>query len=226
MADQVCNPWRKLPESEPYVLPDDAAALAKFNATVPARFEVHTELLPEPFIGRPDAPVVLLNLNPGYSPNDWKNHTDPAFATKARGNLLHKRTDYPFYLFDPSESRSLGFKWWQRKLRALVDDCGRKAVAQSVLCVEYFPYHSQHYAGPRLAVPSQQYSFDLVRSAIRREAMIVIMRSEALWHRAVPELQSYGQAFTVHSVQNPSISPKNCPGYQKVVEAIRPCSRS
>ena len=62
------NPWCFLPEAQPFVLQADAAAVATCNlknAGTPR--ELHTELPPEPFSGRLDAPIVLLNLNPGYT---------------------------------------------------------------------------------------------------------------------------------------------------------------
>ena len=65
------NPWCFLPEAQPFVLQADAAAVATCNlknAGTPR--ELHTELPPEPFSGRLDAPVVLLDFHPDYSEND------------------------------------------------------------------------------------------------------------------------------------------------------------
>ncbi|MCG3181442.1 MAG: hypothetical protein BIFFINMI_03838 [Phycisphaerae bacterium] len=222
MVLQAENPWRRLPRKAPYLLPEDKALILKFNESAREGVEFHYDLLPEPFLGRPDAPVVLLNKNPGYSPNDLATHTDPAFATKARGNLLHKGAAFPFYLLDPAEVRALGYKWWTGKLKSLVKTLGPRSVAQSVLCVEYFPYHSRRFGNRGPAVPSQKYSFDLVRSATSRNALIVVMRGKKLWFEAVPELRDYRRLYHVRNPQNPSISLANCPdGYEAVVMAIR-----
>jgi hypothetical protein len=40
-------------------------------------------------------------------------------------------------------------------------------------------------------VPSQEYSFSLVRQAIEKGKPIVIMRSREIWFRYVPELRNY-----------------------------------
>jgi|GEM_PF-658167 len=217
------NPWRRLPRRAPFLLPEDKDIVCEFNESANDDFKVHPELLPEPFLGCPEAPVVLLNLNPGYSPNDLANHTDPAFATGARNNLLHKPASFPFYLLDPDNHCALGYEWWNNKLKSLIKSLGRELVAQSVLCVEYFPYHSRHFGHAGLALPSQQYSFDLVRSAISRHAVIVVMRGKRHWFKAIPELQSYSRSRIYHlrNPRRPTISPKNCPkGYESVVRAI------
>jgi hypothetical protein len=54
----------------------------------------------------------------------------------------------------------------------LVAEVGEECVADSILCVEYFPYHSQSFNHSRLRLPSQEYSFQLVREAIRRRVII------------------------------------------------------
>ena len=58
------NPWRHLPDIPPFVLDSDRRAIEEFNASASADTHVHLDLLPEPFLGNKDAPVVLLNLNP------------------------------------------------------------------------------------------------------------------------------------------------------------------
>ena len=58
---------------------------------------------------------------------------------------------------------------------------------------------------------SQQYSFNLVRQAVQRKAMIVMMRSAKPWGQAVPELGDYTNLFALNSAQNVTISRKNCP---------------
>ena len=122
-------------------------------------------MLPEPFLGRRDAPVVLLNLNPGYSPEGPRIHSDPSFAARVRRNLCHLPAEYPFYLLDPAITGP-GRDWWEPKLRQLIGQVGRQVVATGVLCIEYFPYHSRRFRHRRLPLPSQQYSFSLVREAL------------------------------------------------------------
>jgi hypothetical protein len=50
----------------PYVYAMDNLAVDAFNAHARDEHRIHTDVLPEPFLGRKDAPIVLLNLNPGF----------------------------------------------------------------------------------------------------------------------------------------------------------------
>ena len=84
MTNAADNPWQRLPLDAPFVLPEDHAAIANFNASAPGEKFVHLEVLPEPFLGRPDAPVVVLGLNPGFKDTDLVQHRDPAFAIRSR----------------------------------------------------------------------------------------------------------------------------------------------
>jgi hypothetical protein len=214
------NPWHQLSDSSPFVLPSDENAILSANTTASDDALIHLELLPEPFLGDRNAPVVLLNLNPGYSPDDIHQHEHSYFSDVLRKNLLHAPLDYPFYLLDPKIGGP-GFWWWQRKLRRPIEDCGNQTVARSMLCVEYFPYHSRRFHHHGLIVPSQHYSFSLVRSAMARNAVIVLMRSKKLWYNAVPELVKYDNCYELKNVQNPTISPGNCPeGYSRIIQSI------
>ena len=215
------NPWIDLPASPPYVLDADRELIERFNATAKPEHFVHFEHHPEPFLGRPDAPVVVLGLNPGYRAECDRWHSDPSFAARSRANLVHGELDYPFYLLDPREPAP-GHRYWRQKLGDLIYETTLKDAARSVLCVEYFPYHSRRFAHELIRVPSQAYSFELVRAAVRRGAWIVRMRSERLWRDAVPELAHYPRLLRTRSVQNPTISQRNLDaGFADVVHAIR-----
>lgn len=213
------NPWLAVPEVAPFILPGDAGVVERFNQTAPSETRVDLNLLPEPFQGNPDAPVVLLGLNPGLSDEDAAIHADRLFAQRLRANHAHESADYPFYLLHP-EVQGPGRNWWDRRLRRVLELAPRQRVAQRLLCIEYFPYHSVRF-GARLRVPSQEYGFYLARQAVRRGAVVVIMRSHRLWHAAVPELDSYERAFSLRSVQNISVTPNNCPlGFPAIVQAM------
>ena len=74
------NPWTHLPDSPPFVLEEDCEAVEHFNVKPDARTQIHTEILPEPFLGRPDAPVVVLSLNPGFHEYDLYWHRNNRFS--------------------------------------------------------------------------------------------------------------------------------------------------
>ena len=118
------NPWLLLPETAPFVLSSDKKSIRNFNNQAKQEHQIHLELLPEPYLGNPQAKIVLLNLNPGFSESDILFHRDNAyFAKTSRANLHHECQEYPFYLLDPKNLAAPGSGWWRRKLQWLIDRC-------------------------------------------------------------------------------------------------------
>jgi hypothetical protein len=218
------NPWADLPNSAPYVLASDSDAVRNFNRSASDRcspdLHIHLELLPEPFIGSPNACVVLLNLNPVFSENDIYAHGHPLFIASCRANLEHAPSQYPFYLLDPNV-HSPGGDWWAKRLGHVIRATSQTKVASNVACIEYLGYHSRRFSHQQVRVPSMEYGFELVRQAISRDALILIMRSEKLWKAAVPELADHRRLFSLRNPRNVTISPRNCPeGFGQIVGAI------
>jgi hypothetical protein len=215
------NPWVTLPQTEPFVLEKDRQGILDFNSKAKPEHRIHLELLPEPYLGNPTAKVILLNLNPGYSEGDIIFHRDNEFFIKTcRENLLHNEQEYPFYLLNPYNYQSPGFKWWHKRLKPLIELYGLKKVANSICCIEFFPYHSENYRQMRSPLPSQSYSFHLVREAIKRSAMIVVMRSQKNWLEQVPELRNHN-FYTLSSVQNVTVSQSNLrSGFSELVRLL------
>jgi hypothetical protein len=232
------NPWINLPETSPFILTSDWVDVYKYQSKLKLKISaerdsnrkqelakrlVHEELLPEPFLGNPDAPIVLLNGNPGFDETDRHFHQrDRVFMEKSRANLIHDNdATYPFYLLDPAVSRAGGYQWWLEKLKQPINQFGQSSVARSFFCVEYFPYHSGK-APTGLTVKSQTYGFSLVKHAVERKALVILMRSERLWLDAVPELHGYERYYKLQNPQNVVISQNNCPtGYQEIINQLR-----
>jgi hypothetical protein len=233
------NPWIDLPTTAPYVLESDRAAIDNFNNDPKTTEQTHIflDMFPLPFLGAKDAPVVLLNLNPGYvldgviredgkKVRDLEIAADQILADTIRRNLAHEPLDYPFYLLDPKSRKAEagGNEWWSRKLKYLIAECGQQRLANKVLCVEYFPYHSNraNWFHTSASVSSQQYSFQLVRNAMERNALIVIMRSSRVWLNTIKELENYENKCTLRNPQNVIVSRGNCPDfYDNIVARIR-----
>lgn len=157
----MTNPWVHIPPTPPYVLDCDAASLLAFNRKARPEYRVELNLLPDPYIGLPDSPVMLLALNPGFAPADLRTHQDTAFRERCLANLHQRQQRYPFYYLDPKLPGG-GRTYWEAKLRQPIRDFDRQRVARSVACVQYFPYHSQSYGGSLGQIPSQQYTFEMV----------------------------------------------------------------
>lgn len=216
----MVNPWINLPLQKPFLLPSDKGFVLSFNKKVGADYQIHAELLPEPFLGNPKAKIIFLNLNPGYSELDPFFHKESSFIENSRKNLAHAPSEFTFFLLNPDLSDTPGHKWWEKKLKVLIERYGMKKIANEVCCIEYFPYHTKKYKHFSKVLDSQKYSFDLVREAISRDALIIIMRKEKDWIKAIPELESYGY-FTVKNKLNPCISKNNLPdGFNKILEKL------
>jgi len=206
------NPWVELPNEPPYVLPQDAAAISRFNSGLkshhePYRIQIDT-VVPEPFVGDPRrAEIVILLANAGYKPIDDGAHADPAFYAALRQNLLHKKADFPFYFLDPAFHDTPGGVWWRRRLGKLIEATSLETVAQRVACVEWFTYKSTSFKPCR--VPSQQYGFRLVEEALRRGAFVIPLRSYKLWRAAVPAIDDQPDLITTSSTQNVYLTSRN-----------------
>lgn len=214
------NPWVNLPMSAPFVLPSDKELIDRFNGERPEEdiHRIHLTPIPESFLGHRDAQLVLLNLNPGFNKANLPFYEPGTLLSQtARLNLTHASLPYPFWVLNPAFNNYGGHAWWRKRLGRLIAQCdideasALHVASQNILCVEYFPYHSTRCGRLLPFLKSQEYGFHLVRRAIRRGAVIVIMRAKERWLSAVPELQGYQPCFDVRNFQSPYISCQNTP---------------
>src|SRR5437868_14852359 len=116
------NPWTALPSRPPYILKEDRPYVEAWNDTVGATREdlrLATNLLPDPFVGRRDAPLVVLGLNPGFGGSERDEHSTRLFRAALRANLGNRRSEHAqFYLTEPF-AETAGGLWWRKCLRAL-----------------------------------------------------------------------------------------------------------
>jgi hypothetical protein len=199
------NPWLDLPNSPPFVAPQDGESLRRADGLLTGKFELKLDLLPQPWTGSVNtAEVFVLALNPGFREEDYIDLKNPDYAAQWRLALTFE-TRTPFYLLDPAFRTYGGYLWWHRRLRDLIEVVGLDAVAEKVMCVEHFPYKSTSYRPLGAILPSQAYSFEIVRNAIRQGKEIVVMRSERVWLQAVPELGTHPY-IRLSNNQNPYFS--------------------
>jgi len=220
------NPWIKLPDSKPFIIESDKEFIEQFQLTAPSEYNLKTHLLPIPFIGSPSAPVLLLNLNPGFHKEDEEYQITDKFQAVARNCLTHNPNSYPFYFLDDTlecPAGGPGYNWWARRtLSRLLKEFNTNLLSQNIFCVEYFPYRSVRFCHLGTVLNSQHYGFNLVRQAIQREAQIVLMRAKKHWFEAVPDLETYQNLMIIKNPRNPTISERNLPdgGFQKIIRAI------
>ena len=225
----MLNPWEQLPNIAPFILPEDKELIDKHNNRwAGTDFEILLNEIPSPYIGDPKAPIVLLNLNPGYSLGNQESPNLMCFREVARANLLHQFFDYPYYVLDPTlEGTPSGYTWFMQNLGPLMraGNLTPQELSKKLFTVEYFPYHSVKYGWKGGILPSQKYAIHLLKEAIGKQAIIVIMRGKKVWETAVPELIKYPNVYTLSSSQNVTVSEKNL-GYDafyKVIDILVSC---
>lgn len=186
------NPWTELPASAPYVLPQDKPVLDRYASAFTGDHQFRLDKLPLPYVGSPaKADVLLLALNGGFKPQDITHQNQDAdYAEQNRLNLTFE-SRHPFFYLDTAFQYTGGYLWWHRRLLHFIEKYGLEAVTSKVACVQAFPYCSTKYKALPHQVPSQEYSFSLVRQAIEDGKPIVIMRSREIWFKCVPELRQY-----------------------------------
>lgn len=217
------NPWINLPKTRPYILAEDLRALRE-NLIKPHQLGLHLGILPVPYLGHPNkAKVVLLCLNPGYRRKlDRKAYKDKyCFKEDLKSFTFSNRI--PFRFLDPKLEYSGGYKWWTRLFKRLIRKFGMGALSKKLMCLQYLPYHSKTFKKPPCILPSQNYTFFLLRKAIKRKKVIVIMRSKKLWFEAVPELKSY-PFIELKNYRMPYLTARNTKNgdFRKLIKALRP----
>ena len=203
------NPWLALPGQAPFVLPSDVPHLEDYSKNASdTSYRLH--LPPLPFQGNPEAPIVILGLNPGYDAGDETKQTTEYFRETSFRNYRHDNMlPYPLFFLDPQiegDDSGKGQQWWYRRLKHLRGLYSDELLAQALLNVQYLPYRSTSYKHARQLLPSQEYSFELVRQAMERNALIIALRSKGLWIEAVKGLENYGRFYTVSNPRNPVLS--------------------
>ncbi len=213
------NPWAQVPSRAPFVLEPDLLHVQQFNRTAPEKYRIEDRLLPEPFFGPLDAPVVVLLQNPGVSKDDFAHHQKATFARALRQDLALSSERRHFHLLDPT--RGPGHVWWTSACRDLLIAHDAVQVASKMLALEYFPYHSRQFAHGHLRLPSQEFTFSLLRDAIARKALIVCMRGHREWLGAVPELGSHKNLIHSNSKRTSHLSRNNLDKFDRLVKALR-----
>jgi hypothetical protein len=210
------NPWSDLPKNPPFVLTCDQPYIDAFNSVeTKTDHKINLDILPEPFHGNVEAPIVVLLLNPGIDGREKELQKSSEYSARLRSSITDKCSIEHFHLTD--KFNGPGRFWWEKackSLRACVD------LPTRILSIEFSPYHSRSFSHGHLRFPSQDFSFDLVRRAISREALIVCMRGERFWYGAVPELAGYKRLLKLINPRSATLSENNLPGFDAVLSAL------
>lgn len=209
------NPWEKLADVQPFILAEDLEIVNRHNESVKNNdFQILTHLLPDPFMGRKGAPVILLNLNPGYNGTEDELHARKEFIEMCRANLNHHKLDFPQYYFDPKFRDTQGYLWWKEHIGCsggITEYAGEMSFIKNTLVIEYFPYHSKKF-NFKETLPSQQYTKYLVENGINNGAIFIFMRARKKWESLVPTLKTYDHVYSLRNPQGCWLSKNNIDG--------------
>jgi hypothetical protein len=191
------NPWKQMGSEPPFVLREDKPHIETFNSIHGKNEDRRINLYytPEPRLGPVTAPLVILQLNPS-----WGKHEPYGPSREVISRELESIKDENY----PHLGVATDNPWWVPRLRQLMNETGitKERLSQSICSIEFFPYRSVRFYHGGINLPSQSYTFGLVRERLVSGAVIIIMRGYRLWVSAVPELATQ-MGKTVFRTKNP-----------------------
>ena len=117
----MMNPWLAIPDQPPYIAPEDGDLLRRVANRLRDRYDLKLDLLPQPWTGNVNtADIFLLTLKPGFSHDDDIEIRDPDYHEQWRLALSFE-TRVPFYFLDPAFQGTGGYRYWNKRLRDLID---------------------------------------------------------------------------------------------------------
>ena len=204
------NPWINLSyEGLEYVLLEDKAPILEFNETRKREEnKFHLEVPPEPYLGNPDAPVVVLAKCPGYMDEDKPFMlANEHFRTAMKNTLLHQSQEFPIYYLNPTFRTSPGANYWIKKMKGLLEFRSLRSLANNIFILNYFPYKCKT-ANSFPTIPSIMYSKYLLEKAMARQAVIILSSGTSQWHK-ITNIENYPYLITPNSQITGSLGPGN-----------------
>ena len=239
------NPWRVLAEKiekngymrleKLNAYADDIPFIEEFNERTKnePEYQLHTEILPYPFIGDVlGARVVLLMSNPGYKvssnieAHEKMSDEEKRFVIRAQTQAMLLEDRAIFYSGPEDKPFNEEQDWyWAKKTRII-----REAVPGAetkIAAVQLMAYHSRRYKpfpAKMGLLPSQEYTKRLVKYLIDKKDVVFVYRgikNKARWLDFVPELEN-ATCVELSSSLNACLSEKNCKdgGFEKIKAAL------
>ena len=239
------NPWREVAEKiekngymrleKLNAYADDIPFIEEFNERTKnePEYQLHTEILPYPFIGDVlGARVVLLMSNPGYKvssnieAHEKMSDEEKRFVIRAQTQAMLLEDRAIFYSGPEYKPFNDEQDWyWAKKTRII-----REAVPGAetkIAAVQLMAYHSRRYKpfpAKMGLLPSQEYTKRLVKYLIDKKDVVFVYRgikNKARWLDFVPELEN-ATCVELSSSLNACLSEKNCKdgGFEKIKAAL------
>lgn len=222
------NPWisfNPLTE-EPLIHNADLPHVESFNQAMSEKrdFVIAKHLEPLPYLGNPNADVVVLLANPGVSEPERQLtfRMNPEKSRLNRGNLIHAGSDSFKTRIHCPENRALESQWWKARVQALFERTTPANVADGIFIANFHAYHSRSWHPIPFTFPTQTYTFELVRRAVARDALILMSRNMVGWFTAIPGLYDHTYRKQFVSSRSVHLSPRNLGAdvFESVVKRI------
>ena len=228
------NPWIEITENynsykdeRNFILKEDRNIINEFNCKNKEVFQIKEYILPFPFLGNVENSEILILLNnPGFDEEELKKGYYDKFHSEIKDSYQGNQKMYCF------EDEYIQYSdYWNKKLGNLIEKFGKRTIAEKISIVNFFPYSSSRYKDfskrdksnflKNGYLHSQIYNFEIVKNAMDRKALIIIVRGRKNWFKAVDGLESYINTFKTNSYLNSSITKNNCRDFfDKILERL------
>lgn len=203
------NPWKGIGHQPPFVLAEDRPEIEAFNSAHGHNDDRRINLYhtPVPREGPITAPLILLQLNPSFDKAKPYGHQSQQTTLLELESI--KDESYPHIGVTTYDS------WWIPRLRQLMNESriGPDKLSRNICSIDFFPYRSIKFCHGAIRLPSQNYTFALVRERLASGAIIIVMRGYRLWVSEITELaaQINRTVFRTNSAQSSYITSRNLP---------------
>lgn len=214
------NPWKRIGVQPPFVLQEDRPYIEAFNSIYGHNDDrkINLYYTPQPRLGPITAQVVLLQLNPSYDKEKPYGPQCEQITLRELQNIQDENSSHP--------GAMPGNKWWNRALGQLMKEpsIGPERLSRGICAIEFFPYRSLTFGHGAIRLPSQEYTFSLVRERLAGGALIIVTRAYPLWVFAIPELAAKlnHTVFLTNIARSTTISRGNLPVgvFDKICERL------
>jgi hypothetical protein len=210
----MLNPWADLPDDAPFIARVDADYIRRYPQPYS---NLELELLPPPYLGKPDARVYFLLRSPSAGHDDRKY---PGFLSERR-RALRFESEWCFWPLAPRMRGSYAFEYVTRLMREVIAAVGPERVAPRMMWLQYLGYQSREWVPFPVRLASQEFACSLLREAMNARKIVIIGLIRRRWINAVPELEHYDY-IPLRNPRNPCFTPGNMgkAEFTSVVEAL------
>ena len=242
----INNPWTELINNmnKNYQLKDKCYALNReieiidsFNRSLSDNnyelYKIHTHIHPSHYTGNIlKAKIILLATNPGYNKNEESSlYKNPVFHKEVFDNLTFLNKS----MLSSDVHRRNQSSYWYNKLKRLINETSFDIISENIAKIQFFPYHSvkyrsiskKHFINHRSPyLDSQLFGFEIIKDAIKKGKLIIVLRSKKEWFKAIKDLEQYekkGMVLEIKNKRQPYLTPnnfENSSDYQKIKESL------